>query len=99
MIRPSQFATLFLFSAIGLATFVTSSGVAAPNHVCFLKDFKTIPHHLCTANHSHFSRGSSVLMAIDCGTPPPSCDPSNNQCPDDCPGCVPDIAGDGHHCQ
>jgi len=99
MIRPSQFATLFLFSAIGLATFVTSSGVAAPNNVCFLKDFKTIPHHLRTANHSHSSRVSIAQSTLSCGPPPDSCDPANNLCPDGCPACVPDIVGDGYHCQ
>ena len=91
MIRPSQFATSFLFSAIGLATFVTSSGVAAPDHLHFLKDFKTIPHHLCMATRAQSTRISipisfraspPPLEAIACGY---RCDPANNQCSNDCP--------------
>ena len=57
MISPSHFATSFLFfSAIPLATFVTSSRVAAPNHVYFFKNLKTIPHYQCTATHSNFTK-------------------------------------------
>jgi hypothetical protein len=97
MIRPSQFATSFLFSAIGLATFVTSSGVAAPDHVYFLKDFKTIPHHLCMATRAQYTR-INIPISFRASPPPLSairncgsgCDPmdDDNPCAADCRNCA-----------